>query len=340
MTREAAVNSIQTQTSPTPANENGAWNFSLDIASVLWPIVVLILLLKYRKTIVALVTGLSTRVSKLGFGGVSIELAKAEPFIPEWSQSSTALDLRKRATAVEINDSTARSFLLQLQMKSQGDYSIVNLDSGEDWLTTRLYILSIVYARMKGVKCFVFVETINGIRGRFLCWATPEKVRWNLSRRYPWLELAYSKAYTRLHSAGLAVIVSDRGELGNRYNPQDPTPAMELMKYFLEEVQRPVPVPNDGPWVHLDSAVQTYEHAEWIDGKLLENILGADAVKQYLKTDVLTRSKEEQVTAFLSFTADYVAVTNDDVRFEYLVDRKVILEQVAEINMRNKMGAI
>lgn len=325
----AAAYSIQTQTSPTPANETGAWTFSLDIASVLWPIIVLILLLKYRQTIVAMVTGLSHRVSKLGFGGVSIELAKAEAFVPEWSQSATALDLRKRATAVEINDSTARSFLSQLQLQSQGDYSIVNLDSGEDWLTTRLYILSIVYARMKGVKCFVFVETVNGIRGRFLCWATPEKVRWNLSRRYPWLELAYSKAYARLHSGGLAVIVSDRGELGNRYNPQDPTPAMDLLKFFLEEVQRPVPVPNDGPWVHLDSAIQTYEHAEWIDGKLLEDILRADAIKRYLKADVLTKSKEEQVVAFLSSTDDYVAVVSDDARFDYLVDRRVILEQVA-----------
>ena len=155
-------------------------NIDLDIAAtlsaVIWPLVVLAVLLAYRSKIPALVEGLASRVRKLEFAGVSLELALAKPFVPEWSGSPTALDLRHKATAIQVNNSTARTFLTQLTDEGTGDYAEINLGAGGEWLTSRLFIMAIIFARMKGVKCFVFVETVGNTRKRFVGWAEPEKI--------------------------------------------------------------------------------------------------------------------------------------------------------------------
>lgn len=87
-------------------------NITLDIAAalsaVIWPIIVLVILLAFRSRIPTLVEGLASRVNKLEFAGISLELALAKPFVPEWSGAPTALDLRHKATASQVQDSTAR----------------------------------------------------------------------------------------------------------------------------------------------------------------------------------------------------------------------------------------
>src|SRR5262245_59986776 len=77
---------------------------TLDIAAVisavLWPLVVLVVLLMYRRKIPLWIKELSGRVTKLEFAGISLELAKATPFVPQWSGVAGALDLRQHASAV------------------------------------------------------------------------------------------------------------------------------------------------------------------------------------------------------------------------------------------------
>lgn len=222
---------------------------NLDIASVLsavlWPVVVLVILLVFRKRIPALVEGVASRVTKLEFAGISLELAVAKPFVPEWSGPPGALDLRHRATAMQVNDSTARTFIAQLQLTEEGtaDYAQVNLGTGEEWLTSRLFIMAIVLARMKGIKCFVFVETSGSVRKRYVGWAEPEKIRWALAKRYPLLEQGYTGAYSALTSQQDPLIVSNQGRLGYQHSPDDPGLSIELLKEFLERVQAP-PLPS------------------------------------------------------------------------------------------------
>jgi hypothetical protein len=320
----------QTQIAPGLATGKNGWNVTLDIAAVIWPITILILLLLYRRTVIAFVKGLSHRVSKFEFAGISLELAKAEQFTPQWAQTPTALDLRNKAAAVEVNDSTAASFLAQLNNKSEGEYSVINLDEGEDWLTTRLYILSIVFSRMKGVRCFAFVETVRGIRGSFVGWAKPEKIRWALARKFPWLEQAYANAYAQFHQQQKGYIVTNSGKLGYDFNPDDPRPAIELLTEFLRQVQQAVPGNNPDEWILLDTAAATYERAHWINGKQIEDILGGDCVRSYVRSEIQFKSKEDQLKTFLAMAHEYVAVTNDNLRFEYLINRNQILEQIAK----------
>jgi len=311
----------------------------LDVAAtlnaVLWPIVVLAILLAYRQKIPALFERLASRVTKLKFAGVSLELATAKPFVPEWSGSPGALDLRHKATAIEVNDSTARTFVTQLMEEASGDYAEVNLGAGDEWLTSRLFIMAILFTRMKGIECFVFVEKSGDVRKRFVGWAEPGKIRWALAKRHPWLEQAYAGAYSTIMSQQQAFVVSNQGRLGYQFSLHDPAPSIELLREFLQRVQAPVaplPAPVDlKDWILLDPATNTHEHAEWVTGELLEALLGADCnVSAVRSAELRAKNTKEQLQALLAAPERFVAVTAEDGRFEYLVDRNVMLEQVAK----------
>jgi hypothetical protein len=312
-------------------------DINLDVAAtlsaVLWPMIALIVFLAYRSKIPALVEGLASRVSKVEFSGVSLELARAKPFVPEWSGSPTALDLRHKATAIQVNDSTARTFLTQLADAGTGDYAEIHLGAGQEWLTSRLFIMAVIYARMKSIRCFVFVETSGSARKRFVGWAEPERIRWALARRYPWLERAYADAYSAIIANGNVVIVSRDGRLGSQFAPGDPGASIELLKQFLQRVQQPFPAPipaEQSEWVVVDTLTNTHEHGRWISADELERALGGDCRHDVVHSSEL-RSKDAaaQLKSFLSVPAPFVAVVAEDQRFEYLVRRDVLLEQVA-----------
>jgi hypothetical protein len=320
-------------------------NITLDIAAALsavfWPMIVVTILLAYRSRIPMLVEGLASRVKKLEFAGVSLDLALAKPFVPEWSGPPTALDLRHKATAIQVQDSTARTFLTQLTDEGTGDYAEINLGTGSEWLTSRLFIMAIVFARMKGIECFVFVETSGGVRKRFVGWAEPATVRWALAKRYPWLEQAYAGAYAAVTSN--AVIVSAGGRLGYPYAAADPGAGIDLLKEFLERVQQPIPAavppPEAEQWVVVDAATNTHEHARWVGAEDLEQLLGRD-----LHTDVVrssearSKSPAEQVRLFLTSPGRFVGVVADEQRFEYLLRRDVLVEQVAKASASDAAG--
>lgn len=81
-------------------------NITLDIdtarSAVIWQISVLVILLDYRSKILILGEGLASRVKKIEVAGVSLELALAKPFVPEWSGAPKALDLRHKAMAIQV----------------------------------------------------------------------------------------------------------------------------------------------------------------------------------------------------------------------------------------------
>ncbi len=312
-------------------------NVTLDIAAalsaVIWPAIVLIILLAYRSRIPMLVESLACRVKKLEFAGVSLELAVAKAFVPEWSGTATALDLRHRATVVQVQDSTARTFLTQLTDVGMGDYAEINLGTGREWLTSRLFIMAIVFARMKGIECFVFVETSGDGRKRFIGWADPATVRWALAKQYPRLEQAYADAYAAITSQRNAVVVSPTGRLGYTYAPADPGAAIDLLQEFLQRVQQPgpPPAPDAERWVIIDTATNTHEHANWITADAIEQGLGRDLQADVIRSSELrSKNSAEQVRLILSMPNRFVPVVGDDQRFEYLVRRDVLVEQVAK----------
>jgi hypothetical protein len=318
-------------------------NTTLDVAAalsaIIWPIVVIIILLGYRNKIPMWVEGVANRVTKLGFGGFSLELAVAEQFAPEWSGTAGALDLRHTAMAFQVNDSTARTFMTQLSEESTADYAVVNLGTGEEWLTTRLYIMSIIFAQMKGVEAFVFLETMGSTRKRYVGWAKPENVRWALAKHYSWLEQAFADAYSAILSQQhlpQAFVVSNVGRLGYGNSPHDAGAGIELLKEYLQRVQSssPQPLPpvdGSGEWILLDPATNTYEHSAWINSEKLEELLGNDLNTANIHSvDLRAKNSADKLKTLLAIPDRFVAAVTNDQRFEYLVDRQVVLEQVAK----------
>lgn len=319
--------------SPSAAQPSSGMTTTLDIAALisalLWPTVLLVVLLLYRRQIPVFVEGIAARITKFEFGGFSLELAKATPFVPDWSAGK--LDLRHTATAVLVNDSTARTFSAQLMQGGSADYAELNLGAGEEWLTSRLLIMSIIFARTKGIQSLVFLETSGNTRRRFAGWAEPEKVRWALAQRYPWLEQAYADAYSEVISGPAAFVVNNRGALGQEIQPNDPGPTIDLIQKFLQRVQAvfPVPPPPD-EWVIVEETSNTYEHASWIDSEDVEMMLGNDFHTSTIHASELgSKNTKDQLRVFLSQPVRFQAVVGDDGRFQYLVDRRILLEQVS-----------
>jgi hypothetical protein len=320
------------------AHGTGGWNVILDIAKLVsasfWPGALLAIVWIYRKEIPGLFKSIASRLSKLEFGGVSIELAKAKAFAPDWSAG--ALDLRQKAAAIQVTDSTAMTFVAQLKEEGDADYAEVNLGNGKEWLTSRLFIMAIVFARMKGIKCFVFVETSGNLRKRFVCCAKPEKIRWAFAKHFAWLEQAYAGAYSNvLTLTPQAFVVTNDGRLGNQFSQADPKPSIQLLQTFLANIQAPStapPAPNDlQNWVLVDDPPPTYEHAVWLTSELLEGLLGKNCSRSGISlAEIRSRSTTELLKTFLSMPDRFIAVTSEDQRFEYLVDRSVILEQVSK----------
>lgn len=330
----------------SPAN---GLSVTLDIASaigaVFWPLIVLIALLAYRRDIPALVRGLAGRVTKLELAGVSLELAKATAFVPAWSEAAGALDLRQRAAAIQVNDSTAMTFRAQLMEGGSADYAEVNLGTGQEWLTSRLFIMSILFARVKGIRGFVFVETSGNVRRRYVGWAEPENIRWALAKRYDWLEQAYAAAYSEIVTNRQAFIVNHEGKLGYKFSAQDAGPSLELIKKFLLRVQAaplpPVAVPSDAAnWILIDAATNTHEHASWMTSEEIEEMLGSDLNRSTIRSSELRqKSARDQLRTFLSTPELFSAVVEDDRRFEYLLDRRSLLEQVARSVSAGESGS-
>ncbi|MHC1764913.1 MAG: hypothetical protein AB9869_11525 [Verrucomicrobiia bacterium] len=126
------------------------------------------------------------------------------------------------------------------------------------------------------------------------------------------------------------VIVSNEGRLGSQPNAADPWPSIALIQQFVGRVQSfPDPHPGDElNWVPIASAAQPgQEHARWVGSLELEDLLGTDCHKAHIALTANETAKHLQ--RILTLPERFVAVTGADLRFEYLIDRRVIVEQVA-----------
>jgi hypothetical protein len=316
------------------------FDIAAALSAIVWPAIILVVLLSYRRHVPTIFGGLASRINKLEFAGFSLELAQAKPFVPDWPAASVAPDLRHQAAAVIINDSYRATFLTQLNDAGTGDFAEINLGRGAEWLTSRLFIMAILFARMKGLRCFVFVETTEAVRKKFVGWAEPETIRWALAKRFPWLEQAFAHAYSQqITPPGNTVIVSHEGRLAFEGGSNDAMAAIELLRAFLEKVQTakafvppgvPPPVPQQAGWVAIDHG--TEEHASWLTAEDLEAILGQDLRRGSIRSAELNAaSGAARAKAILSIPGPFVPVVADDGRFEYLLRGDLIVEQVAKL---------
>jgi hypothetical protein len=331
---------------------NVTFDVAAMLAATLWPLVLMIVLLMYRKEIPRLTKSVLGRVTKLAFAGAEVQLAEVKSITPAWSGSSGGLDLRHQARATEINDSYVGTFMTQLRDAPMAEVAEVNLGQGQDWLSSRLYIMAILFARYKGVEALVFLDTAMGRTRRYVGWAGVDKIRWALAHQYPWFEAAYASAYHKLQGATVpgqnlaggqrpSVRVTNRyGRMGTVYDPTDVRPGIDLLQEFLSEIQSPPQPPAvlqpinlaESEWVQLERKephdVDTYEHAEWIDSNDVAELLGDDLYHASIREGQLKAlSPTKQYEAILSKSDQYIALVDEVGRFKGLLNRCAILGQ-------------
>lgn len=303
---------------------------SLDIdtlvSAIMWPVVICIFLLIFRKHMPDLVEVLLRRVKKLDFAGLSIELTESKSYTP--SISMNQLDLIK---LMEREQDTSEFVDIRAELLSDGsaDYTVINLGNGKEWLTTRLYIMAIMFAHQKNISAIVFVESNNGTRKRFVGWAKPAAIRWALSKRYPWFEEAFSEAYCALvkdFGPG-PLVTSNRGELGNG------EPYVYVLRHFLKQVQLDhldeIENKSKDEWICLNESEHSFEHGEWIDGILLEEIMDDDLHVSTIQSNKAKAIKMDHslLQTILDSTGEFIAQTSYNGQFNGLLERTKILEQ-------------
>jgi hypothetical protein len=309
------------------------------IQAIAWPVVVLVALIVLRRALPDFVRDLGRRVTKVSVFQVSIELATVSEFKATWQVPGLG-DIRQ-PTAAALFDQPVQELLKQFIDEKGFDYALVDLGGGGEWLSSRLFAFAEMLPRLRGLRCFVFVETTEATSRKLVGMARPEAVRWTLAQQYPWLESALERAYT---NPGHPVI-SSAGAV-------DPNSAQQIGQAFLTEIQvgvegqvpqPPPPIPGTDPaqpvvsckpgWVPVPET-EFCEHGEWLDGPRVRHLLSTNLQEDAWVRDDPDASEEERVKAVLRRKGDFGAIVSEDRAFRSLVDRHLLLEECMARELR------
>ena len=300
------------------------------VSAIIWPAVVIGVLWFLRDPLRALADRISTSAESVSVGaqGLSIQLSRTVAHVP--SETDTALaGVRRPDQAPSVVDSAALTMFAQLNLEAPAPYLTVDVGTGREWLTSRLFIFAVLLRAMRQTRTLVFLETAGDVRGRFVGLAACDRVRWSLAHAYPWLEQAYAQAYAKAIASALitneeASFVRDtRGRLTESV-------AHQIATEFVFAVQaNPPPVPPTAAaadWVIEQRAggVVFAEHASWLSGADLERLLG-DALHRfaYVREETPGEPVERARAALRVPDEDVVALVDDQQRFrELIVDRR------------------
>jgi hypothetical protein len=336
-------------------------DISLDIAALLaaivWPLVLLAILFKYRVPVGEFLTNLGknpVESLEVPWVGISLRFAIAKPMMS--NQDPFAEVFRQPTPSYEVVSSDARSILAaQLKDDTPAVYAVIDLGEGRSWLTSRLYILALLLHRMRNIQLLVFVETNRETSQHFVGFAETTKVRWALAQRFVRLEEAFSIAYTTImrgnpqgylphtfNEPPRFRIMSREGRLANGPSYSDYTePSDQILREFLQRIQQqtyPTGAGQDA-WVRIPTSGD-FEHAQWLDTPFLKELLGKDLVTTYVRSSNFeAKPNSEQVKIILSEPTPYVALTQENGRFEELIERQPLNEKAVQ-NMLQGQGRV
>ena len=170
------------------------------IKSIAWPVATIIAVLVLRPGLKPLFLQLGPRLSKVGFpGGMSIELVPVKG-------GGGPSDLLAYAGNILLSAPPSGESALQRMVAqvSPGDYLVIRLGDGKEWITSRLFLFAVILRKTKGLKFVVFTEESQGARNRYLGSVAVDALRWILGERYPWLETTYSQVSAARQEASQA----------------------------------------------------------------------------------------------------------------------------------------
>ena len=296
------------------------WKLLVDLLTGLaWPAVAVFALYLLRTPLIELVAQIAHRAKKLSVYNVSVELATLPALTSSWSAGPA--DVRQLPSS-QIFDSASQTLFQELLVPRKADYAVVDLGTGERWLTSRLYIFALILGKVAGLRAFVFLETRGGIRRRLLGTATPANIIRGLAAKYPWLEEAHVRAaasqYNNAQNQPSLFYGSETWRVNN------------FVKNFVENIQRMTTPPQDEANTHLalGTSPTTWERTRWINGELLEKDLTGILDMNAWCHDVPDKPRSAVAEAVLARSSDFVALVDEDRCFAGLVDRNALLDRM------------
>lgn len=288
---------------------------------VTWPVVVCVSLLAFREPLGQFLANFSQRVKKLSVFKVELELTE----VTAKEAKSPVLKEIKSSKAMYVLDSSAQIFA-QLQDERPADYVVIDLGNGSEWLSSRLFIVAGLFEQTRGVRCMVFIEGTGENAGRFIGTASLQAVRWSLSHKYPWYEIAIAKALTQAFPDQPAQFNAGRQMLRTDQAGFQPTAANNIARNFITSLQQTQEQTAEG-WLKIHDVSPVWERAEWITAPSLRELLG-NSLNRSCVTDVGARRKQQVVWSVLSSSGPFVAGVSAG-KFEELFDRTALLEELA-----------
>jgi hypothetical protein len=300
------------------------------IETLAWPMILLIVLLIFRGPLSAALEGLGGRVTRLSLLQVlEFELTPLPEATPDWEVlwGTSPADVRK-LTSAAVFDSYAQSLFQQLSEPGKAELAVIDLGDGDRWLTSRLFLFSVLLERMRGVRCLALVATNDDVNRRLVGLVTPEEARWSLAHRYPWLERAFSFAYAKV-AEGTHSFSVQRGAL-------EPPVAMQVARSFLVAIQTSTsPSASEKcEWQKVSvtggpgpQPADLWEHTRWIRLGQLEDHLGEVVDRRSWIVDDPSGSTGERTRQILMRRGPFVALVDEDRRLEAVVDRRELLDE-------------
>lgn len=329
------------------------------VGHLAWPVTILVLGVVLRRQIGEFLGAIAGRITGVSVFAVSFELAVATEASPPWQSRHADADVRGLVIAQDVNDSYFDSLRQTLMAPGSADFMVVDLksDGRQEWLTSRLYLFTYLLSRLKGVKAVVFVATRGDTSRTFLGIVHAAELVRVLGRQDPRLRLARLQA--EAEQVGRLVDDGTPGAADPLRVPPTVEAAVPLdvdqwwsevaagtafvdplyvAQRFLSRMQRePLPpVPPDVPagWLQLPEAPGrpvTWEHASWVTASDLTDGFLAPVVRpdDWL-VDNSGWSSSDRVRAVAAARGELVALLSPRHRFERLVDRRALLEELGK----------
>ena len=330
-----------TETSPTPAAQTSRIevvlpsapashpDFLNELAShAAWPIAALLIALVLRNSI----SSLLHRAMKFSIGMFALELvdtaakALAIPAIDE---------IQETASAAVAADST-KQLVLTINEETAADYATVNLVGGQAWLTSRLYLLAKLAPRMRGVRAVVFEGTATANSGssgstsaKYIGIVDAQDLADTLASRYPWLELAFTRACCEcFKNLSPDTVTPEQLQIGTS-GRLDTAYAETLVKEFKKILQKkdPPPPPDPTTWTYVS---QYWERAKWVNEADLKVLL-ADRLSTFAAVRDLSTSDDDLARQVLRGTGRLIPVVNQQRELLSVKNRHNLLNRVAKL---------
>lgn len=297
-------------------------NVAVDVLQALtWPTVAVVLLRGPLGRALEAIGGRATNVSVLNV--LAFDLAPAPVVTLDWrvKYNTGLVDLRQ-LTSANVFDSYALSLFEQLSEPTPAEVAVVNLGKGNKWLTSRLFLFAILLEQQRGVRCLVFTETSDGVANRLLGLATPEIVWRALADDDAGLVEAYERAVRGASGNLGSTPLTPRARL-------DPDHASSVARRFLDNIQRRArpPKQDEQSWqTFTGDGVTMWERTSWIDPRDLPGDLDEVIDRTAVVVEAPTTKPSDRVRDVLLHRSQLVAIVDEHQRYEYVVDRAVMLD--------------